>query len=74
MRWVTEGPRSTDFDLHAGYCVGPDFVYVQALRGGGWRAFVAAPDLKLDAVNEGDRTPLNEPVARPRLGGRRRDL
>jgi len=69
LRWVTEGPRTTDFELHAGYCVGPDFVYVQALRGNGWRAFVAAPESDVQEL-----IASLERARRPRLGGRRRDL
>jgi hypothetical protein len=50
LRWVTTA-QPCDVELHAGYCVGPNRVYVQALKTGGWRAFVAAPDNDADAVD-----------------------
>ena len=50
LRWVTAGPPTTDVELHADYSVGSSFVYVQALRQGGWRAFVGAPDNDAQAL------------------------
>lgn len=43
LLWVTPGP-TIEIALHAGYTVNHSLVYVQAFRGGAWRAFVAASD------------------------------
>ena len=40
LEWAKEAPPGKEYVEHARYNVGPDWLYVQALREGGWRAFV----------------------------------
>jgi hypothetical protein len=67
LEWAKEAPPGREYVEHARYNVGPDWVYVQALREGGWRAFVPSADNDIDEVItalDRNRTALRD------LGGR----
>jgi hypothetical protein len=50
LEWAKEAPPGKEYVEHARYNVGPDWLYVQALREGGWRAFVPSTDNDIDEV------------------------
>jgi hypothetical protein len=50
LEWAKEAPPGKEYVEHARYNVGPDWLYVQALREGGWRAFVPSADNDIDEV------------------------
>jgi hypothetical protein len=50
LEWAKEAPPGKEYVEHARYNVGPGWLYVQALRVGGWRAFVPSADNDIDEV------------------------